>query len=46
MSFELGLILTGGIVVLAGIGMAGFLMLLRNRDTKDSHQNPDGIKHA
>jgi|GEM_PF-4160846 hypothetical protein len=45
MSFELGLILTGSIVVLAGIGMAGFLMLLRNRDTKDS-QNHDGIKHA
>ena len=45
MSLELGLILTGSIVVLAGIGMAGFLMLLRIRESKDS-PNHDGIKHA
>lgn len=46
MSLEFGLILTGIVVVLAGIGMAGFLMWLRNRDYASSHHNHDGIKHA
>ena len=32
LSFQLGLILTGAIVVLAAIGMAGFLILVRHHD--------------
>jgi hypothetical protein len=46
MNLELGLMLTFGIVALGGVGLAGFVLWLRNRDSESSHNKQDGIKHA
>ena len=46
MSLELGLILTGAIVVLSSIGMAGFLIWLRKREAKVDDHSHSNIKPA
>lgn len=46
MSLELGLILTFAIVALGSIGLAGFVLWLRSRDSETNHSSHDGIKHA
>jgi len=38
MSFQLGVILTGAIIVIAAIGMAGFLIWVRNCDKEAGHR--------
>lgn len=39
MSMELGMVLAGLVVVLTGVGMAGFLVWLRNRESNTFHKS-------
>ena len=43
MSLATGLILTDVLVILGGIGMAGFLLWIRNRDSETEHHVHDGV---
>jgi len=46
MNLELGLMLAFAIVALGGVGLAGFVLWLRKRESDTTHHNHDGIKHA
>ncbi|MDD5056517.1 MAG: hypothetical protein PHQ60_01990 [Sideroxydans sp.] len=46
MNLELGLILAFAIVAVGGVGLAGFVLWLRNRESETSHHNHSGAKHA
>jgi hypothetical protein len=46
MSLELGFILTGAVVVLASVSMAGFLIWLRKREKKVDEHSHNNIKPA
>lgn len=47
MNFEMGLILTGVIVVAGAAGMAGFLIWVRtHHEEKKGHDRGHGVKHA
>ncbi|NOT19913.1 MAG: hypothetical protein HOP24_06540 [Sideroxydans sp.] len=39
MSLELGLILTFAIVAVGGVGLAGFMLWLRNRESNANHHD-------